>query len=119
MGELINLAGYASTSRNKDQSLRFAFRNQDPAAANFNPERKSVLFHLDLSDGTVAGYCFLMNHKCFTRYPEEEEILLDDGRPFVVDRILRDQVHTEAPYKNKFITHIFLRSSLPKGIQLR
>lgn len=84
------MAGYASTSKNKDQSMIFALKNQDPKAYQYNPSRKSVLFHVDLSDGTVAGFCFLMNRKCFTRFPEEEEILLDDGRPFEIERIIYD-----------------------------
>lgn len=116
VGQKINLAGYVSTSRQKDQSLIFAFKNQDPTAYQFNLHKKSVLFHVDLTDGTISGYCFLMNQKCFTRYPEEEEILLDDGRPFIIDNIVYDQPFPDEPFKNMLITHVYLTSSLPRGM---
>ena len=58
-------------------ALDFAFWNK-------NTERKCVIFEIDLTDGTISGFCFEMNHIDFTAYPEEDEILLDDGRPFEV-----------------------------------
>ena len=81
---VINLAGYASTSKNINESLNFAFWGNDPA-------RKAVLFHIDLHDDNMNGFAFQMNEKCYTKFPDEEEILLDDGRPFEVVKVLKDQ----------------------------
>ena len=81
VGQDINLQGYASTSKSRRVALDFAFGNRDP-------ERKSVLFEIDLTDGTISGYCFQMNLIDFTAYPEEDEILLDDGRPFEVRDVI-------------------------------
>lgn len=80
---VINLAGYASTSQNINQSLGFAFGENNPA-------RKPVLFHIDLHDDNRNGFCFQMNKICYTKFPEEEEILLDDGRPFEITEILKE-----------------------------
>ena len=52
LNDVINLSGYASTSKQKEQSMKFAFRE------GRNPNNKSVLFHIDLTDGTVGGFCF-------------------------------------------------------------
>jgi len=79
VGDTINLTGYASTSKQEEQSLKFAFRE------GMDPSRRSVMFYIDLTDGTVSGYCFQMNKPYYTRFPEEDEILLDDGRPFIID----------------------------------
>jgi len=46
-----------------------------------------VIFEIDLTDGTLSGYCFQMNSTDYTAYPEEDEILLDDGRPFRITNI--------------------------------
>ena len=75
--QLINLQGYASTTKTRGVALNFAFWNKDP-------ERTPVIFEIDLTDGTLSGYCFQMNSREFTEYPEEDEILLDDGRPFEI-----------------------------------
>ena len=40
-----------------------------------------------MKEGTTSGYCFVMNRECFTRFPEESEILLDDGLPFKVENV--------------------------------
>jgi len=32
-----------------------------------------------------------MNRKFYTNYPQEEEILLDDGRPFLITKVERDK----------------------------
>lgn len=72
---------------------------------------------MDLSDGTIAGFCFLMNKRCFTRFPEEQEILLDDGRPFEIENIDYDVPCKEEPYQGKLVTHIYFKSCLPRGLQ--
>ena len=69
-------------------ALGFAF-------GNTNPTRKSVIFEIDLTDGTISGYCFQMNMIDFTAYPEEDEILLDDGRPFEVRDVVESKERNE------------------------
>lgn len=108
-GKVVNLQGYASTSKSRRVALDFAFGNKDPT-------RKSVLFEIDLTDGTISGYCFQMNLIDFTAYPEEDEILLDDGRPFEV----RDVVESKEKNKNnefQDIIKIQLKSKLPPQIK--
>ena len=63
--------------------MKFAFGGRDPS-------RKPVLFHIDLHDDNINGFLFQMDEACYTKFPEEEEILLDDGRPFEVVKIVRD-----------------------------
>ena len=42
------------------------------------------MMEVDLVEGPKSGYCFVMNEECYTRFPEENELLLDDGIPFKV-----------------------------------
>ena len=58
---------------------------------NKNAERQSVLMEVDLKEGTRGGHCFVMNEPCYTQYPEENELLLDDGIPFVVMGVRKHQ----------------------------
>lgn len=64
-------------------AIGFAIRNQDP-------RKTSVLMEINLKDGTTSGFCFVMDRSCYTRFPEEKEILLDDGLPFKVEDIAKD-----------------------------
>jgi len=59
-----------------------------------------------------------MNESCYTRYPEEEEILLDDGRPFYIERIFKNQTITEvtSEFYGQSLTTIKFKSCLPVGI---
>lgn len=81
-----------------------------------NPKKTSVLFEIDLTDGTISGYCFQMNIIGFSAYPEEDEILLDDGRPFEVVNIIKT---TERDKENKVrdLILIQMRSKLPPPIK--
>ena len=58
-----------------------------------------------------------MNETCYTKFPEEDEILLDDGRPFLVEQIFKDQVVEDGPYQGEQLTHIYFKSNLPQGIK--
>ena len=78
---MINLAGYNSTSQQREVAIGFAIRNQDP-------RKESVLMEINLKDGTTSGFCFVMDKSCFTRFPDEKEILLDDGLPFKITNVL-------------------------------
>lgn len=51
-GEIINLSGYASTSKKYNTALEFAFNKNKP------DDKKSVVFNIDLQDGTLVGFCF-------------------------------------------------------------
>lgn len=82
--QTINLAGYNSTSQERDVAIGFALKNRDP-------RRTSVLLEIDLKEGTKSGFCFVMNQECFTRFPEENEILLDDGIPFKVSSVSENE----------------------------
>lgn len=54
MDETINMAGYNSTSQDRDVAIGFALKNRDP-------NRHSVLMEIDLKEGTTSGFCFVMN----------------------------------------------------------
>lgn len=54
-----------------------------------------------------------MNEPCYTKYPEEEEILLDDGLPFKVFKVERDEVLMFPKFKGRKITRVHMRSILP------
>ena len=63
-------------------AIGFALKNKDP-------RRVSVLMEIDLKEGTTSGFCFVMNEECYTRFPEENELLLDDGIPFKVEDVTK------------------------------
>lgn len=74
------------------------------------------MFMVELVQGTEAGYSFVMNEPCYTQYPEEEEILLDDGLPFDVVKVERDERLTFHKFLGRKITRVHMRSHLPKGL---
>lgn len=110
LGQPINLSGYSSTSKKRSMAVYFAMKNKDP-------NRSSVLFEIDLCEGTLSGYCFQLNTHDFTRYPDEQEILLDDGRPYLVDDIVETSEYNSARQKKKLVK-IRLKSLLPEKINL-
>lgn len=77
VGREINFSGFASTTSNKEVALDFATKYH-------TPDKVPAIFHICLCRGTKEAYSFRMNHPDFTEYPNEEEVLLDDGRPFKV-----------------------------------
>ena len=111
-GTLINWGGFISTSNVYKESLKFACRkNQDPNLV-------SVMFSVWLENGVEGGYSFELNQPCYTQYPEEDEILLDDGLPFYVK-----QVQSDIPiegygqhYKGRKITKVTMESRFPENI---
>lgn len=104
------MSGYTSVSKNFKESLRFACH------PDMDPSLRSVMFYIELPEGTEGGFSFQMNDSCYTKFPEEEEILLDDGRPFIVDSVIRDCRAKVDGYRGKTFTRITFKSSLPRGI---
>lgn len=108
--DLINWSGYNSTSTQRDVAIGFAFPKK------LDTERKNVLFEIDLGEGTTLGYCFQMNEPCFTAYPEEKEILLDDGIPFQVTDVAKPVNNDEYLEKYGRDLHIVtMQSKLAKN----
>ena len=70
------------------------------------------MMEVDLVEGTKSGYCFVMNEDCYTRFPEENEILLDDGIPFVVVGVTENHNYQNS---GKSLVVIRLESKLPKS----
>lgn len=77
VGYEINFRGFASTSLKRDMAITFATKY-------VWADKVPVLFEITLVRGTGDGFSFQLNNEEFTAYPEEQEILLDDGRPLKV-----------------------------------
>lgn len=114
---MLNLQGFVSTSREHDESLSFAIP-KDTSWMKRN-KRKSVMFYITLDGGTNRGYCFQMDKVQYTDFPNEAEILLDDGLPFTIYKIEKDQPveHELNRFRGKLITRIYFKSMLPASIK--
>lgn len=74
------------------------------------------MYYIELPKGTFGGYCFSMNERCYTAFPEEKELLLDDGLPFKITDIKKNQPIPHGPHKGKKITEIYFQQCLPEMI---
>lgn len=104
LGDHVNVRGYTSTSLREEVAVEFAMKYKDP-------DRHPVLYCINLRDGTMGGHCFLLNERCYTAYPEEEELLLDDGLPFKVLTVYEKRVD------ERILTVVELESRMPQRLR--
>ena len=74
----MSLFGYISTSRKEDTAYKFAWENQAM-------QKKKVVFKIKFQSD--SNY-YDMN--AFSDFPDEDEILLAEGTPFVVESVEDD-----------------------------
>ena len=88
VGKTMNLTRYTSTSLSKAIAIQFATSVKSDDVV-------PVIFQYHLAKGTKVGHNFFLNSGKFTLYPEEKEILLDDGHEFTVTSVDEDQIFNE------------------------
>ena len=49
-----------------------------------------VIFQYHLTKGTKVGFKFFLNSTLYSAYPNEEEILIDDGHKYRVKEVLEN-----------------------------
>ena len=49
-----------------------------------------------------------MDEECYTDFPKEREILLDDGLPFKVTRVEADTTPKLPKYQSRKVTKVFM-----------
>ena len=90
-GSTVNLLGYVSTSKSYDTALQFAFND-------LKTDRTPVVFQI-LFRGSTGLFQLTSD---FTAYPEEEEVLVQDGLTYKVTEN-SEQVHPQTNQKFRLI----------------
>ena len=90
VGKKLNLTRYTSTSKSKDVAIQFATKDA-------SDQKVPLIFCYFLAKGSKSGHKFLMNSALYSAYPEEEELLLDDGHEFTVRKVEENQVFNNLP----------------------
>ena len=98
-GTLVNLAGFTSTTLSEQLALKFAIypKPQDPLLpVLFKISLKGSQQYFSLASDTARSACSTSSQNCldYSAYPEEEEVLLQEGIQFRVGAV-EHQRHME------------------------
>ena len=74
------MRGFQSTSLNKNEALKFTFRN-------LRSNKLPVLFEIKFNGGKFDKFYFQLNNGDFTMFPQENEVLIYDGLKFLLEDV--------------------------------
>ena len=74
----MNLQGFTSTSLSKDSALNFATNGVDPSSTL---QKVAILLEIKISG---SKQYFYLNSKEYSSYPNEQEVLLQEGIKYKV-----------------------------------
>ena len=85
------MLGYTSTSRNKGEAIKFAIED-------VQPDQSPVIFRIRMQNES-GKYMFSMDSEAYSMYPEEEEVLIQQGLPFTVMAVEeREDTESQSKY---------------------
>jgi len=61
-------------------------------------EEIPVLFEINMKNGSEVGFNFNMSSEMFTIYPEEKEVLLDDGIALQIKNVFSRNTYDGKPF---------------------
>ena len=90
MNQIHYLKSFTSTSLDRNASLKTLFKDLK--------EEIPVLFEINMKNGSEVGFNFNMSSEMFTIYPEEKEVLLDDGIALQIKNVFSRNTYDGKPF---------------------